>query len=125
VTYCADEARTQPLLGFDARQRKDLAATDDVKDERYTWIGGSGKEFAMSLPARCSGSRASLPDRYDVELPASPHGWRLNRRVGAAMAVALDAPPSRCGHAFGVRSRAFSQGVTSGPGPDRPGRHRA
>jgi hypothetical protein len=31
--------RSEPVLGFDARQRLDLAATDDVKDESATWIG--------------------------------------------------------------------------------------
>ena len=39
--------------------------------------------------------RRSLRDRYDVELPVSPNGWRLDWRVGAAMAVALDALQSR------------------------------
>ena len=39
--------------------------------------------------------RASLRDRYDVELPAAPNGWRLDWRVGAAMAVALDALQGR------------------------------
>jgi uncharacterized protein YxjI len=39
--------------------------------------------------------RRSLRDRYDVELPASPSGWRLDWRVGAAMAVALDALQAR------------------------------
>jgi hypothetical protein len=39
--------------------------------------------------------RRSLRDRYDVELPTLPNGWRLDWRVGAAMAVALDALQSR------------------------------
>jgi len=39
--------------------------------------------------------RRSIRDRYDVELPAAPNGWRLDWRVGAAMAVALDALQSR------------------------------
>lgn len=39
--------------------------------------------------------RASMRDRYDVELPAAPNGWRLDWRVGAAMAVALDALQGR------------------------------
>ena len=37
----------------------------------------------------------SLRDRYQVQLPASPNGWRLDWRVGAAMAVALDALQAR------------------------------
>jgi hypothetical protein len=39
--------------------------------------------------------RRSLRDRYDVTLPTAPNGWRLDWRVGAAMAVALDALQSR------------------------------
>ena len=39
--------------------------------------------------------RRTLRDRYDVELPAAPNGWRLDWRVGAAMAVALDALQGR------------------------------
>jgi uncharacterized protein YxjI len=39
--------------------------------------------------------RRSLRDQYDVELPTSPNGWRRDWRVGAAMAVALDALQSR------------------------------
>ena len=39
--------------------------------------------------------RRTLRDRYEVELPAAANGWRLDWRVGAAMAVALDALQSR------------------------------
>ncbi|MDQ5841537.1 MAG: hypothetical protein M3537_10465 [Chloroflexota bacterium] len=39
--------------------------------------------------------RWGLRDRYDVELPAAPNGWRMDWRVGAAMAVALDALQAR------------------------------
>ncbi|MGZ5369698.1 MAG: hypothetical protein ACXWDJ_12160 [Aeromicrobium sp.] len=39
--------------------------------------------------------RRSLRDRYTVELPATANGWRLDWRVGAAMAVALDALQGR------------------------------
>jgi hypothetical protein len=39
--------------------------------------------------------RVSLRDRYDVELPTAPNGWRLDWRVGAAMTVALDALQAR------------------------------
>ena len=151
VTFYSDEARTQPVFGFKARQRMDLAATYDVTDASGTPIGSFRKEFAKSLlrstwqltaadgleatgternqnvaVARrlwemvpivselpspflfhfdfttADGSivltsvrRRSLRDRYDVELPATPNGWRLDWRVGAAMAVALDALQSR------------------------------
>ena len=37
----------------------------------------------------------SLRDRYTVDLPATSNGWRLDWRVGAAMAVALDALQAR------------------------------
>jgi len=151
VTFYADEARTQPVFGFKARQRMDIAATYDVTDATGTPIGTFRKEFAKSLlrstwqltaadGLQATGTernqnvaiarrlwefvpiisalpspflfhfdftapdgsivlssvrRRSLRDRYDVELPASPNGWRLDWRVGAAMAVALDALQSR------------------------------
>ena len=151
VTFYADEARTQPVFGFKARQRMDLAATYDVTDASGTPIGSFRKEFAKSLlrstwqmtaadGLQASGTersqnvaiarrlwelvpvvgelpspflfhfdftapdgsivlssvrRRSVRDRYDVELPTSPNGWRLDWRVGAAMAVALDALQSR------------------------------
>jgi uncharacterized protein YxjI len=151
VTFYADEARTQPVFGFKARQRMDLNATYDVTDPAGTPIGSFRKEFRESLlrstwqltaadglQARgternqgvaigrrlweflpfigdfpspflfhfdftapdgsvvlSSVRRRSLRDRYDVELPTLPNGWRLDWRVGAAMAVALDALQSR------------------------------
>ena len=151
VTFYADEARTQPVFGFKARQRMDLAATYDVTDAAGIPIGSFRKEFAKSLlrstwqltatdGLQATGTernqnvaiarrlweivpiiselpspflfhfdftapdgsivlssvrRRSLRDRYDVELPTSPNGWRLDWRVGAAMAVALDALQSR------------------------------
>jgi hypothetical protein len=39
--------------------------------------------------------RKALSDVYDVELPATPGGERVDWRMGAAMAVALDALQSR------------------------------
>lgn len=151
VTFYTDEARTQPVFGFKARQRMDLAATYDVTDATGTPIGSFRKEFAKSLlrstwqltatdGLQATGTernqnvaiarrlwemvpivselpspflfhfdftapdgsivlssvrRRSLRDRYDVELPTAPNGWRLDWRVGAAMAVALDALQSR------------------------------
>ena len=151
VTFYADEARTQPVFGFKARQRMDLAATYDVTDATGTPIGSFRKEFGKSLlrstwqltatdGLQATGTernpniaiarrlweflpvvndlpspflfhfdftapdgsiilssvrKRSLRDRYDVELPSSPNGWRLDWRVGAAMAVALDALQSR------------------------------
>src|SRR5665811_1308465 len=49
VTFYADEARTQPVFGFKARQRLDLGATYDVTDAAGTPIGSFRKEFAKSL----------------------------------------------------------------------------
>ena len=151
VTFYADEARTQPVFGFKARQRLDLGATYDVTDASGTPIGSFRMEFAKSLlrsiwqltatdGLQATGTernhavaigrrlwdvvpvigdlpspflfhfdftapdgsivlssvrRRSLRDRYDVELPASANGCRLDWRVGAAMAVALDALQSR------------------------------
>lgn len=42
-----------------------------------------------------STKRPALRDVYEIELPAAPSGWRLDWRVAAAMAVALDALQSR------------------------------
>jgi uncharacterized protein YxjI len=151
VTFYADEARTQPVFGFKARKRLDLAATYDVTDAGGAPIGSFRKEFGKSLlrstwqltasdGLQATGTernagvaiarrlwelapvvsdfpspfvfhfdftapdgsivlssvrRRTLRDRYDVELPATSSGWRLDWRVGAAMAVALDALQSR------------------------------
>jgi uncharacterized protein YxjI len=151
VTFYADEARTQPVFGFKARRRMDLAATYDVTDSAGASIGWFRKDFGKSLlrstwhlgaadgleatgtersqgvaiarrvweliplagdiPAPftfhfdftaadgtvvlVSERQRSLRDRYTVALPASANGWRLDWRVGAAMAVALDALQAR------------------------------
>jgi hypothetical protein len=49
VTFYADEARTQPVLSFKARQRMDLGATYDVMDAGGTPIGWFRKDFRKSL----------------------------------------------------------------------------
>lgn len=151
VTFYADEARTQPVFGFKARKRMDLAATYDVTDAQGSPIGWFRKDFGKSLlrstwhlgaadgleaigternqtvaiarrvwdlvpiagdvPAPftfhfdftaadgtvvlISERVRSLRDRYTVTLPATESGWRLDWRVGAAMAVALDALQAR------------------------------
>jgi hypothetical protein len=151
VTFYTDEARTQPVFGFKARQRMDMAATYDVTDASGASIGSFRKDFAKSLlrstwqlnsadglqaigternhgiailrrvwtiipvigdvpvpfvfhfdftapdgsVVLTSERQRSMRDRYNVELPASANGWRLDWRVGAAMAVALDALQSR------------------------------
>ena len=42
-----------------------------------------------------SQKKVGLKDSYFIDLPAQPNGWRLDWRVAAAMAVALDALQSR------------------------------
>ena len=151
VTFYADEARTQPVFGFKARKRMDLAATYDVTDAQGASIGWFRKDFGKSLmrstwnlgaadgleaigternknvaiarrvwdfipfagdiPAPftfhfdfttadgtvilVSERQRSLRDRYEVTLPKTADGSRLDWRVGAAMAVALDALQAR------------------------------
>jgi hypothetical protein len=49
VTFYADEARTQPVFSFRARQRIDLGATYDVTDAAGQAIGWFRKDFGKSL----------------------------------------------------------------------------
>ncbi len=49
VTFYADEARSQPVFSFKARQRMDLGATYDVFDAAGTPIGWFNKDFGKSL----------------------------------------------------------------------------
>lgn len=42
-----------------------------------------------------SQKKVGLKDSYFIDVPAQPNGWRLDWRVAAAMAVALDALQSR------------------------------
>jgi len=49
VTFYTDEARTQPVFGFKARKRMDLAATYDVTDGEGNAIGEFRKDFGKSL----------------------------------------------------------------------------
>ena len=147
VTFFADEARTQPMFSFKARQRIDLGATYDVMDAAGAPIGWFRKNFGASLlrstwhlgdhagveatgaernakvavarrlwevlpvvenlpspfvfhfdfvdPAgevvMSSERQRTLRDRYQVNVP----GARLDGRVAASMAVALDALQGR------------------------------
>ena len=75
VTFYADEAKTQPIFSFKARRKLDLGAIYDVFD--------------------ASGQPIGLRDTYDVTFPAAPNGARMDWRVGACVAVALDALQSR------------------------------
>ena len=49
VTFFADEARTQPVFGFQARQMMDLGATYDITDAAGQPIGLFRKDFKASL----------------------------------------------------------------------------
>lgn len=49
VTFFADEERTQPLFGFQARQVMDLAATYDITDAAGQPFGLFQKDFKASL----------------------------------------------------------------------------
>jgi uncharacterized protein YxjI len=49
VTFYADEARTQPVFSFKARQAMDLAAVYDVFDGDGQPLGTFQKDFAASL----------------------------------------------------------------------------
>ena len=49
VTFYADEARTQPVFGFQARQIMDLNATYDITDAAGQPIGWFRKDFGRSL----------------------------------------------------------------------------
>lgn len=49
VTFYADESRTQPVFGFKARTRMDLAATYDVTDAHGAALGEFRKDFGKSL----------------------------------------------------------------------------
>ena len=49
VTFFADEARTQPVFSFQARQRLDLGAGYDVRDAGGQPLGMFRKDFGQSL----------------------------------------------------------------------------
>ncbi|GHD43754.1 hypothetical protein D9V29_13960 [Mycetocola manganoxydans] len=49
VTFFADEARTQPLFGFKARNVMDLAGTYDVTAADGTPLGAFQKDFKASM----------------------------------------------------------------------------
>ena len=49
VTFYSDEARSQPVFSFKARQRMDLGATYDVFDASGAPIGWFRKDFAKSI----------------------------------------------------------------------------
>lgn len=151
VVFFADESRAQPVFGFKARKRLDVASGYDVMTADGDAIGSFQKQFGASLLrstwtlrtadgqesvgaersqsvaiirrvwdffpvvgdlgspwlfhfdfVRPDGSlvmssvkKAGIRDRYVVDLPPDGAGASLDWRLGAAMAVALDAMQSR------------------------------
>jgi hypothetical protein len=147
VVFYSDESKTRPVFSFTARQRLDVHAQHDVRDEQGTVLGTFSKDFAASLlrstwrlsapgldavgrerrpviavlrriwdllpyvgdvwvpfvfhfdfvdtatgqPVLASERIKAIRDRYTVSVPDP----RLDFRVAASMAVALDALQSR------------------------------
>ena len=79
VTFYADEARTQPVFGFKARKRMDLAATYDVTDAAGTPIGEFRKDFGKSLLR--STWHLSTPDGLVAVGQERSQGVAIARRV--------------------------------------------
>ncbi|MGQ0481245.1 MAG: hypothetical protein ACT4O0_09490 [Pseudonocardia sp.] len=148
INFWADEAKTQPVFSFKARQRLDVRAEHDVTDAGGMQLGWFRKDFGASLlrstwhlatpdgmratgrerrlwvavlrrvwtlipfigdlwvpfvfhfdfvddatgqPVLTSERRKAIRDRYTVTVPDP----RIDFRVAASMAVALDALQSR------------------------------
>src|SRR5215207_8456128 len=121
VTFFADESRSRAVFSFKARQRLDVHAEHDVFDEYGTVLGSFSKQFGASLlriwdfipyigdvwvpfvfhfdfvdtasgaTVLVSERQKAIRDRYEVTVPDP----RLDFRVAASMAVALDALQSR------------------------------
>jgi uncharacterized protein YxjI len=94
-----------PQLGLEAvgQERNQTVA---ILRRFYEWIPYLGDipvpwqfhfdfHTADGIRVMTSNRRRKIRDQYEVELPAAPNGARLDWRVGAAMAVALDALQSR------------------------------
>lgn len=79
VTFYADEARTQPVFGFKARKRMDLAATYDVTDAQGSPIGWFRKDFGKSLLR--STWHLSTPDGLTSVGQERSQGVAIARRV--------------------------------------------
>lgn len=75
VTFFADEARTQPVFSFRARQIFDVAAVYDVFDAAGTQIGWFQKDFTASL----------LRSSFNLGGPGL-QGYGQERNLGIAIA---------------------------------------
>ncbi len=79
VTFYSDEERTQPLFGFKARKRLDVAATYDVTDAAGSTIGEFRKDFGKSLLR--STWHLSTPDGLTSVGQERSQGVAIARRV--------------------------------------------
>jgi hypothetical protein len=90
VTFYADEARSQPVFGFKARQRLDLGATYDVTDGAGQPIGWFRKDFGKSLLRSTWHLGApGLPDLFGQERNANV---AIFRRLWELLPVVSDLP---------------------------------
>ncbi|WP_332643590.1 hypothetical protein [Aeromicrobium sp.] len=79
VTFFTDAAKTEPIFGFKARQRMDLAATYDVTDKDGNPIGEFRKDFGKSLLR--STWHLSTPDGLTSVGQERSQGVAIARRV--------------------------------------------
>lgn len=79
VTFFTDAAKTDPIFGFKARSRMDLAATYDVTDKDGNPIGEFRKDFGKSLLR--STWHLSTPDGLTSVGQERSQGVAIARRV--------------------------------------------
>jgi uncharacterized protein YxjI len=90
VTFYADEARTQPVFSFKARQRLDLGATYDVLDAAGASIGWFRKDFGKSLLR--SSWHLGTPDGLEAFGTERNRNIAIVRRVWDLLPVVGDIP---------------------------------
>ncbi|GAB3598074.1 hypothetical protein GCM10027446_27480 [Angustibacter peucedani] len=90
VTFYADEARTVPVFGFQARQRMDLGATYDVTDAAGQPIGWFKKQFGASLLR--STWTLGLPDGRELTGTERNQTVAIVRRAWEFLPVVSDIP---------------------------------
>jgi uncharacterized protein YxjI len=90
VTFYGDEARTQPVFSFKARQRLDLGATYDVLDANGSPIGWFRKDFGKSLLR--SSWHLGTPDGLEAFGTERNRNIAILRRVWDLLPVVGDIP---------------------------------
>jgi uncharacterized protein YxjI len=90
VTFYADEARTQPVFSFKARQRLDLGATYDVLDANGSPIGWFRKDFGKSLLR--SSWHLGTPDGLEAFGTERNQNIAILRRVWDLLPIVGDIP---------------------------------